>query len=604
MVLVRRRSPNPQKYYISKINLSNFRLIDEIEFEPARIINVIAGKNGTAKSTILGMIAQGYSFNPFLLKNITKKTYEDTLTKDEKTEEDIQMITDYNNLLSYTNKNFESKVNEHFNLSEQDVLHENHATITMSSSHAADIKFRIESNDYSGTGRKNPRLVTRRLTNTTSEDGKDISSSNLRFPLLYLGLERVNPIVLSGKLSSTELGLSREDEQEIFTLYQSILLKTYHTRSVGITNNRNKNTLAFIPEDRSLEMISSGEDNLGQILLSLYSFKKLKENHAGYEGGILLIDEIDATLYQAAQNKLLDVIYEKAREFGVQVFLTTHSLSLIEHVMDYKFRSRYHEGAVEIFQMGIDIDQKLNIKIVDNIQALYNEFFVSIGERRKEEKINIYFEDAEAIDLFNSLIDSKVKKYLKIDSKFTIGSKELIKFHNLKISEFFENSIVCLDADQKLQKGFTNFFTLPNVDDMPPEKFVFSILNDPISSYWRQTKDYNHAMFMNNRYYQTISTILAGRYGSEDDFHGGPYNVSGGEFEGISPREVWKTWYKSEKTHFKGNNNPVKYWKTNHQQEQPFTDFLKSFTSAFNYVARNKGIDVQLKIDNNNIVIE
>ena len=101
-----------------------------------------------------------------------------------------------------------------------------------------------------------------------------------------------------------------------------------------------------------------------------------------------------------------------------------------------------------------------------------------------------------------------------------------------------------------------------------------------------------------------ISIILAERYGSEVGFDDGPYNTSGGEFEGISPREVWKAWYKSEKIHFKGKNNPVKYWKTNNQQEQPFTDFLKSFTSAFNYVARNKGIDVQLKIDNNNIVIE
>ena len=52
---------------IDKIRIQNFRLIDDITFNPSRGLNVIAGKNGTAKSTQLGMIAQGFSFNNKIL---------------------------------------------------------------------------------------------------------------------------------------------------------------------------------------------------------------------------------------------------------------------------------------------------------------------------------------------------------------------------------------------------------------------------------------------------------------------------------------------------------------------------------------------------------
>ena len=48
---------------IDKIRIQNFRLIKDITFNPSRGLNAIAGKNGTAKSTLLGMIAQGFSFN-------------------------------------------------------------------------------------------------------------------------------------------------------------------------------------------------------------------------------------------------------------------------------------------------------------------------------------------------------------------------------------------------------------------------------------------------------------------------------------------------------------------------------------------------------------
>ena len=46
--------------HIKELKIKDFRLIKELSFQPSKYINIISGKNGTGKSTILGMIAQGF----------------------------------------------------------------------------------------------------------------------------------------------------------------------------------------------------------------------------------------------------------------------------------------------------------------------------------------------------------------------------------------------------------------------------------------------------------------------------------------------------------------------------------------------------------------
>lgn len=49
---------------------------------------------------------------------------------------------------------------------------------------------------------------------------------------------------------------------------------------------------------------------------------------------MLLIDEVDATLHPAAQNRLFQLFIKESREIGLQVVLTTHSLSLLQKVTE------------------------------------------------------------------------------------------------------------------------------------------------------------------------------------------------------------------------------------------------------------------------------
>ena len=78
---------------------------------------------------------------------------------------------------------------------------------------------------------------------------------------------------------------------------------------------------------------SAGQDNIGQIISSLISFKRLKEKlKKDYKGGILLIDEVDATLYAAAQIKLIKVLNRFAKSLNLQVVFTTHSIEILEYI--------------------------------------------------------------------------------------------------------------------------------------------------------------------------------------------------------------------------------------------------------------------------------
>lgn len=52
-----------------------------------------------------------------------------------------------------------------------------------------------------------------------------------------------------------------------------------------------------------------------------------------YKGGILAIDEMDATMYPASQVELLKILRKYASKLNLQILFTTHSMSLLK-VMD------------------------------------------------------------------------------------------------------------------------------------------------------------------------------------------------------------------------------------------------------------------------------
>lgn len=564
--------------YIKELKIKDFRLIKELSFQPSKYVNIISGKNGTGKSTILGMIAQGFSYNNKVIEFISPECQELNKTKFSKldSDQDSELINEYNSILTHFGKPFESSSNEHFKLSEKDARETEHINVILDNEEW----FKVETTNH--TDRILPRFVTRRDNN---------ESANYIHPVIYLGLDRLTPLVKT-RNKNFILDISEQDKEDIHILYKSILLKDYPNNLTATETNTKKQTAAYIDPERTIEMISSGEDIVGQLLLALYSFKKLKDNYPNdYKGGILLVDEVDATLYPAAQNILLDIFLEKARAWNIQIFVTTHSLTLLEHLETEKIKNQRVNRDVKIFTTNESDISDIKITELDFLYKFKNELLAQVNQEPILDKVKVYFEDPEAYFVFKNLIagfkDSDnlaVSRRIKPISSVSISSTQYQSLHKHKVPEFTKNSIICLDGDQEIDNGkYKNFITLPNHGSKAnPEEFVFDILNNPKSEFWKQTNDdYNHSIFMNNSNYRVLEFIKNGSY--EDQ-----YKKQNGTHKNTKPREVWKNWFNDEKSNWKGQNNPIVYWKNKNLDS--VNEFEKSFKKAYDFVAKNNKI--------------
>ena len=564
--------------YIKELKIKDFRLIKELSFQPSNYVNIISGKNGTGKSTILGMIAQGFSYNNKVIEFISPECQELNKTKFSKLDrdQDSELITEYNSILTHFGKPFESSSNEHFKLSEKDIRETEHINITLDNNE----HFKLKTTNHKD--RILPRFVTRRDNN---------ESANYIHPVIYLGLDRLTPLVKT-RNKNFVLDISEQDKEDIHILYKSVLLKDYPNNLTATETNTKKQTAAYIDPERTIEMISSGEDIVGQLLLALYSFKKLKDNYPDdYKGGILLVDEVDATLYPAAQNKLLDIFLEKARAWNIQIFVTTHSLTLLEHLETEKIKNQRVNRDVKIFTTNESDISDIKITELDFLYKFKNELLAQVNQELILDKVKIYFEDSEAYFVFKSLIqgfkDSNnlaISKRIKSINGVSISSSQYQSLHKHKVPELTKNSIICLDGDQEIDNSkYKNFITLPNHGSkVNPEEFVFDILNDPNSGFWKQTNDgYNYSVFMNNPKYHVLEFIKNGSYEEE-------YKKQNGTYKNTKPREVWKDWFNDEKSNWKGQNNPIVYWKNKNLDS--VNEFEKSLKKAYDFVAKNNKI--------------
>lgn len=123
-------------------------------------------------------------------------------------------------------------------------------------------------------------------------------------------------------------------------------------------------------------------------MLALLSFRKLKEEQREqWQGGILLIDEIDATLHPAAQSKLTKLFIQEAKENKLQIVLTTHSLSFLKDICG---RTAYNSH-----------DESVNNKV-----ELY---YLTNANRKLEIKRNTPFTEIESDLMVNSIVQIVIK---------------------------------------------------------------------------------------------------------------------------------------------------------------------------------------------------
>lgn len=461
------------KTQLKKIIIEKFRALNNVEVEFGDYITVICGKNGTSKSSILGIAAQIFSFEKNYVTGASLR--------------DFKQIS---------GKGFKSQYKEHIRISEKfDVPGSLSASILLHEGYTdqvatASLELMTRTDDE--TRKILPRPVIRKNSTSTGN-----ASRNFTHPVIFLSLKRLFPIA-DRDYKAIDFDYLKTHEQEFIALTNELLNRS----STQATGTHGTITSAVAHGDNyNHESVSAGEDNAGQIIMALLSFKKLKTEYADYKGGLLLIDEADAGLFPTAQVNLLKIFGRECRKLNLQVVMTSHSPVMIE----YAYEQSRHEHSKKFKTVYLS-NTYGSVQVIQDwswakISADIHTRTVSAGPKVTLPPINVYFEDKEAEDFFDALMNRQpIRKFANQMSGIKMGCTNYVYLLDKKVPEFIANSVVCLDADVKsLIKGkeFKTVVLLPG--DLPPDQLIFEHLyNLPAEdAFWQNALLFDREVFTN-----------------------------------------------------------------------------------------------------------
>ncbi|ELQ6222773.1 AAA family ATPase [Cronobacter turicensis] len=462
---------------LHSINVKCFRGLRDVNIDFGKRITVICGKNGTSKSTILGIVAQIFNFT----KDYSKKPEESL-----------------GSFRTLTNKRFKSPFSEHFRFSS-----------TYDLPGTMDVKIKL----FDGAFNKELENLRLGLVNSESHNkprpvvrGNDADpeinhSRNVTHPVIYLSLQRLLPITLRAEYSARDIEYVIDNKDEIMAMNRRLLIKNSGANVTTTTGTID--SLVVHGDNYDHESVSVGEDNVGQIIQSIFSFKRLMEQYENYHGGILLIDEADAGLFPAAQVELIKILTKVARNYGLQIIMTSHSPVLIEEVYKLSQTAPADYSTVYLTDTYGPIQAKNNLSWPEINADLLVET-IKVKDDISLPKVNVYFEDREAYDFLKQLVTERnINKILNPLKDINISCSTLFDLMARKIPEFVTKSIVVLDGDviadrspnAKKAQQEKNLCILPT--DLPPDQLIFEFLYnlEPSDEFWKGNNGFTKVLF-------------------------------------------------------------------------------------------------------------
>lgn len=466
---------------IASLVITEFRKFSNTQVDFAKPITLIAGQNGTAKSTLLGMLAQPFSFGS---------------QKDKEKLDASAYLSNYHNMrlsecVDIAGNFYTYPCDKIFRLSKK---HDTPNKRYVYETRLKGLDFAIDKASPLKAKRlltvnqardKKLRFVTGPALQNSDSVSHNSGEGNFPHPVIYLSLGRLLPLA---EVNSCEIlqGAGKLGEEEsvwYVRAYKSIFSVIDERPDSGLMDTREKKrSIVPLTESYDGESCSAGQDNIGRLLTAVLSFQRLKE-HLGdcYRGGLLLIDEIDATLHPASQIKLLDFLCKEAKRLCIQIVATTHSLCLLEHCL------RKHKKDVGVVHI-----KKVNGTLIinsnatgDDIQANLKNVAIKPPKQHRKTKVSVVLEDGEAVKLFKFLTSKMpdLRKRLciaNIKGKSNKGkakslSGEYLRIFSENASKIpeLENVIFVPDADMgwaKEDKGKKN--GRRNVVPLPGEKAI------------------------------------------------------------------------------------------------------------------------------------
>jgi Cdc6-like AAA superfamily ATPase len=437
---------------IEKINFQQYRKLKNISLSFAPTVNVISGTNGTCKTSLLHLISNSF-------QAVNKSC---TWVKDKKC---LDIIGKINNKI---NPKVESltKGDKQYN---DPAFGVQGAIFTVNYLNKTSLDFRRHNS------KKNNRYAVKPPYQRGTKD-------TLPFcPVIYLGLFRLMPY---GEyqddefVETIEKSLPDGYQNEIIELYRKLTrinISSIHNQKMGDLKYRSE----FFSDIEGIDSntISAGEDNIFIILTALISLKyyynSLSKRRKNTVESVLLLDEMDATLHPSLQIKMLNLFKEYSECYKIQIFFTTHSLSLIESSLRKKINVIYL------------IDNIRDVRLMENpdIYKIKNNLLaITSNPIFGNQKIPVFMEDDEARLFFEIILDhfserkkggtKNIREYFHLVN-CKIGSSNLLSIFE---DEYLINSIIrsicILDGDKKGSANY-NKCTIALPGNESPEKLIF-----------------------------------------------------------------------------------------------------------------------------------
>lgn len=434
------------KPLLEKLVIRKFRDLPAEEIPIGKAITILAGRNATGKSTILGMLGQPFGGRESDLKDLFGNLMATKFSQILKMDGEIAGNHEY--LL-----NFYEPIPPY-----KDV--------------EIPVKSKLRRRLPDGTP-----VGLRFVTGHSHKKGE----GNLDVPVSYLGLRRLDPIGENKKISHETAELSPEEIDYFNDAYMKIMGEPCASQSCNLISGQSgKKTLSITPSNYSPLSISAGQDNIGRILAAILSIRRLKSAPAvNYYGGLVLIDELDASLHPASLYTLVDCMYDWSMSLGIQFVFSTHSLDLLDYIHRHK-RSKINSTVIVYFSKPYG---KVKFTINPTQHQIRSDLKLQRPNYGQESTISVYCEDEVARRYFECLIQkSRMENYVRIIQTRDYGAGELHKaaWAFRSIPEL-EKAIFVVDGDKaELADEKYNILVLPGGDapEMVALRYVKSIQPD------------------------------------------------------------------------------------------------------------------------------
>lgn len=440
---------------INYLKIKHYRKLKDIEIDLSKSINIISGTNGTCKSSILYMVSNAFQ---------EVKTTSIWL----KNKDVIKNIKGVNNGINLKIESL-TRGDEKYNDPAQG---ERGPLFTCEYEDGIKLEFRRHNTTSDDKNRFALKPYYKRGANEKLP----------QMPVLYLGLSR---LYAYGEYPSDVAQIKKqlpadyfEIIRELYKKFTGITIANEQTQEMGNIKKRTSFSTDFDGIDSNT--ISSGEDNLLILLTAIVSLRYYYENIDSQHKteSILLVDEIDATLHPAFQNRLLDLMDEYTSKYKIKLICTSHSLSLLEYAFQKKCNVIYLlDNITSVLQMEDADIYKIKM-------YLHNQSKEDIYISRS---IPIFTEDAEARLFLRCIFDSFERKgtgtFSQVRSLFhfveaNISGDALVNiFSDDKLLRSTMRSICIVDGDKKAQHKLENY-TIALPGDKSPEELIFEYANE------------------------------------------------------------------------------------------------------------------------------